>query len=240
MAADGTTPIPRMVFVNSMSDLLHEDIPVAFRDQVFQAMEGAPNTIFQVLTKRDQGLFEYAGARYAGRGVPLNIWLGCSVENNRVAGRVDTLRRLKDRVGDFTAFLSVEPLLEVADTHDYRGIDWVLIGGESGHKARPMPTAAPTMARDLARSAGAAIWMKQFGTWPNNPLYRADAGATHLERVRAAIDDGERLAWIANDPKTGRPRIEGEKGGATLRGEILHELPPSWHSLKASLVRTLL
>ena len=100
-----------------------------------------------------------------------------------------------------------------------------------------MPIAAPRMARDRARVAGAVVWMKQFGTWPNNPLYRRDAGATHLERVRAAITAGERLAWIVTDRRTGRPRIQGEKGGATLDGEILHDLPPAWHALKADLNR---
>jgi protein gp37 len=227
--------LPRMVFVNSMSDLMHEKIPDGFRDEVFARMEAAPRTIFQVLTKRRGILRRYVEARYRGRGVPANVWLGVSVEDGRVAGRIDALRRLKEAVGPFTAFLSVEPLIGAPDAHDYRGIEQVLIGGESGPRARPMELAWARLSRDKARAAGAAVWMKQFGTWPNNPLYPRDGPGPHVDRVRRAIDAGERLAWIAADPKTGRLRIAGEKGGATLDGEVLHELPPAWHALKARL-----
>jgi protein gp37 len=228
--------VPRMVFVNSMSDLMHKDIPDGFRDQVFDAIEATPFTVYQVLTKRPMTLLRYIEGRYKASGVPANLWLGTSVEDNRVKGRIDFLRRLKDSVGAFTAFLSVEPLIGVPDEHDYTGIDQVLIGGESGPKARDMPLAAPRTSRDLARAAGAAVWFKQFGQWRNNPYYQATNGPTHLERVRQAIAAGEREARIETDDR-GRSKILGEKGGATLDGEVLHELPPAYARLQLELRR---
>lgn len=227
---------PRMVFVNSMSDLMHDQITDAYRDSVFDAITTKPETVFQVLTKRPMTMRRYAEARWKAGGVPANVWLGVSVEDNRVRGRIDQLRRLKDAVGAFTAFLSVEPLIGPCDQHDYRGIDWVLIGGESGPKARPMPADWPRRSRDLAREAGATVWFKQFGSWRNNPLYAQANGPSHLDRVRQAIRAGERLAFIGVDDR-GRPRVTGEKGGATLDGEILRELPSHYHRLKAELGR---
>lgn len=214
---------PRMVFVNSMSDLMHDDIADTFRDSVFDAMEGEPRTIFQVLTKRPMTLRRYIEARYGNRGIPAHLWFGASVEDNRVKGRVDMLRRLKDACGEFTAFLSVEPLIGAADKHDYTRIDWVLIGGESGPKARPMAIEWARSSRDEARRANAAVWFKQFGQWTNNPLYRAANAKTHRERIEHAVRAGERQV--------------AEKGGATLDGEVLHELPPHFHALKAELNR---
>lgn len=230
---DGSTTRPRMVFVNSMSDLMHDDIADAFRDQVFETMEGAPRTVFQILTKRPMTLRRYIEARYGGRGVPSHLWLGCSVEDNRVRGRIDMLRRLKDAVGDFTAFLSVEPLIGPADRHDYTGIEWVLIGGESGIKARPCEPDWARQSRDLALAAGSAVWFKQWGTWVSNPLYQAAAGPLHLDKVRQAIGAGEALARIEPHPKTGRPSVFGEKGGATLDGRTWRDLPPAYAAMRA-------
>ncbi len=221
---------PRLVFVNSMSDLFHDQIPDAFRDRTFAAIEATPWTIYQVLTKRPMTLRRYAEARWQAAGVPANVWLGVSVEDNRVRGRIDQLRRLKDSVGPFTAFLSVEPLIGPCDQHDYRDIEQVLIGGESGPKARLLALEWARLARDRGRDADAALWFKQWGTWRSNPLYRAASSARHLDRVRHAIAAGERLAAIDTD-RHGRPRVTGEKGGATLDGEVLHDHPPHFHRL---------
>ncbi|KKK49769.1 hypothetical protein LCGC14_3131720, partial [marine sediment metagenome] len=109
--ADGSLR-PRLVFVNSMSDIFHEEVPDAFRDQVFDAIEDTPLTVFQCLTKRAHVMRKYIGARFKGRSVPDNIWLGPSVEDNRVKGRLRITRALKDDVGDFTAFASVEPIID--------------------------------------------------------------------------------------------------------------------------------
>ncbi len=222
---------PRMVFVNSMSDVFHKDVPDEFRDRIFDAIEGQPRTIFQILTKRPMTLRHYVERRYKASGVSANVWLGASVEDNRVRHRIDILRALKDAVGPLTAFLSVEPLIGPVDRHDYRGIDQVLIGGESGPRARPMEIDWARCARDNAGKSGTAVWFKQFGTWGNNPLYQRSTAKKHIDRVRDAIAGGEQLAWIDPGTKT----IRGEKGGATLDGAVLRELPPAFHHLARQL-----
>lgn len=227
--------VPRMVFINSMSDIFHDDIPDAFRDRVFDSMATMPDTVMQLLTKRPMTMRRYIADRFPA-GVPDHLWLGVSVEDNRVRGRIDTLRRLKDQVGPFTAFLSVEPLIGPTDRHDYAGIDWVLIGGESGHGARFMNVDWARTSRDQARHVNAAIWFKQFGSWPSNPLYAKANGPTHTDRIRQAIRAGERQAWYVPNGKGGQS-LQGEKGGATLDGEVLHGLPPSFGIIQARLNR---
>jgi protein gp37 len=226
-------PTPRRVFVNSMSDLMHEAITDTFRDKCFDAMESKHDTVFQVLTKRPMTMARYIDNRYAGRRVPEHIWLGVSVEDNRVRGRIDTLRALKSRV-PCVLFLSIEPLIGSPDRHDYSSIDQVLIGGESGVGARPMLVQWARISRDLARAAGAALWFKQFGDWKNNPLYQDAIGKTHLDRIRAAILSGEREARVEQTAE-GRPVVIGEKGGATLDGEVLHEMPVVYTRLTQQL-----
>ena len=120
----------RRVFVNSMSDLMHEDIPDEFRYFVFHRMEEQREAIFQILTKRPITLARYIDRRYPKQRVPFNIWLGVSCEDNRVKQRLRMLRMLKAD-HDFTAFVSVEPLIGPVTEHDYAGLDWILIGGES-------------------------------------------------------------------------------------------------------------
>ncbi len=232
--ADGSLR-PRLVFVNSMSDIFHEEVPDAFRDPVFDAIEDTPLTIFQCLTKRAHVLRQYIRARFKGRHVPDNIWLGPSVEDNRVKGRLRITRALKDDVGDFTAFASVEPIIGPCDALDFTRIDWVLTGGESGWHAREMQLEWLPQAHHGARAAGAAIHFKQFGAWRNNPLYRGAPGRlSHLDRVRWAIDRGEREARVV-ETTPGKFKIEGEKGGATLDGEVLHEKPPAYYRIKDRL-----
>lgn len=232
-------PVPRRVFVNSMSDLMHDQIPDAFRDRCFEAMEQADQAVYQVLTKRPMTMARYIRARYGHAGkVPDHIWLGASVEDNKVRGRIDTLRTLKVDL-PCTLFLSIEPLIGDPDRHDYRGIDQVLIGGESGVGARPMDVAWARRSVSLARKAGTAVWFKQFGQWSNNPLYLNARGASHLDRVRIAIAHGEHEARIDAD-RNGRPMVFGEKGGATLDGQVLHEMPPIFAALTKRLRRSLL
>ena len=194
---------PRRVFVNSMSDLFHKEIDDAFRDRCFDAFEQQQEAAFQILTKRQLTMARYVERRYRS-GVPQHIWLGVSCEDNKVRGRLDVLRRMKDTVGHFTAFVSVEPLIGACDRHDYRDLDWILIGGESGGEARPMSIEWARCAFVLARQAGAAVWFKQFGTWKNNPLYQQADAPDHVGRVRQAIRAGEQAAHIVTDPKTGR------------------------------------
>jgi protein gp37 len=225
---------PRMVFVNSMSDLMHRDIPDTFRDRVFDVIDSAAATVFQVLTKRHVTLRRYVAARYHDRGVPPHLWLGVSVEDSPRGIRLEELRRLKAEVGPFTAFASVEPLLAALDRVSFVGIDQVLVGGESGPQARHCHAEHMRQALALAGEAGAARWLKQWGTWLSNPLYAASTARRHIDRVRDAIGAGERMAQIVTG-KDGKPRVTGEKGGATLDGETYRELPPAYAALTARL-----
>ena len=118
-------------FVNSMSDLFHENMPVQFLDKIMEVIELTPQHIYQILTKRANDMFEY----FLNRKVPDNIWLGLSVENKKHGvPRIDKLRNINANI----KFLSVEPLLEDIGKIDLTGIHWVIVGGESGANARPM------------------------------------------------------------------------------------------------------
>jgi protein gp37 len=146
---------PRRVFVNSMGDLLHEDVPLAFIRRVFDTMRHCPQHQFQVLTKRAERLAEIGGAlEWAD-----NIWMGVSVENAEYAYRARLLRQVPAKV----RFLSVEPLLGPIPRLPLAGIHWVIVGGESGHGARPMEPAWVEEIYDQCRAAGVAFFFKQWG-----------------------------------------------------------------------------
>jgi protein gp37 len=148
--------IPTVYFVNSMSDLFHERVSDAFIDQVFDVMRNAHWHTFQVLTKRAQRL-----ARYAQRGdVPENVWLGVSVENQRHG--VPRIAHLQAAPAA-TRFLSVEPLLEDVGKLDLAGISWVIVGGESGHGARPMEADWVRSVRNQCETQGVRFFFKQWG-----------------------------------------------------------------------------
>jgi protein gp37 len=147
---------PTIYFVNSMSDLFHKDVPDYYLDQVFAVIQATPQHTYQILTKRAQRLPRY----FANRSCPPNAWLGVSVENRRSGlPRIDELRKVKAPV----RFLSVEPLLEDLGKVDLRGIDWVIVGGESGHQARPMEAAWARKMRRQCEAAGVAFFFKQWG-----------------------------------------------------------------------------
>ena len=149
---------PTVYFVNSMSDLFHHDIPDSFLDEVFAVIEKTPQHTYQILTKRADRLPEY----FAERRCPPNAWLGVSVED-RAYGlpRIDYLRRIDAQV----RFLSIEPLLEDLGQFDLAGIHWIIVGGESGHKARPMQEAWVRRIKRQADKVGAAFFFKQWGGW---------------------------------------------------------------------------
>lgn len=120
-----------MFFVNSMSDIFHEDMPVEYFDKIFDVIRKTPHHTYQILTKRADNMFNYLSKRE----IPKNIWLGVTVENRKHGlPRIDKLRELKASV----LFLSVKPLLEDLGEVNLQNIDWVIVGGESGNKARPM------------------------------------------------------------------------------------------------------
>ncbi len=145
---------PRLIFVNSMSDLFHEDIPEDYVLAVFRVMERADWHTFQVLTKRSRRMVELA----ARLPWPPNVWMGVSVENQRWTTRIDDLRRVPADV----RFLSCEPLLGPLQL-DLDGIDWVIVGGESGAGARPMKPEWATEIREQCVEAGVSFFFKQWG-----------------------------------------------------------------------------
>ena len=147
---------PTTYFVNSMSDLFHEQVPESFIDRVFDVMAACPHHIFQVLTKRAGRLRDYT----AERAITRNIWLGVSVENRKHGlPRIEALRSARAHV----RFLSVEPLLEDLGELNLEKIDWVIVGGESGHKARPMKSDWATSIRDQCVVQGCSFFFKQWG-----------------------------------------------------------------------------
>jgi protein gp37 len=150
---------PRMIFVNSMSDLFHKKVPRKFIDQVFDTMEAADWHIFQVLTKRSSLMQAYLRERYAKRNPPSHIWLGVSVENGDSKSRVVHLGASPAAV----RFLSVEPLIGSVGALDLTGIHWVIAGGESGPGARPMHIEWARELRDLCAAQGVAFFFKQWG-----------------------------------------------------------------------------
>lgn len=144
---------PRMVFVNSMSDLFHELVPWEYIDQVFDVMEQAERHTFQVLTKRPERM------RALARPALPNVWLGTSIENDRFVGRADYLREAPAAV----RFLSLEPLLGPLPSLDLNGIDWVIVGGESGPDHRLVNPDWVRDIRDRVVAAKAAFFFKQWG-----------------------------------------------------------------------------
>lgn len=145
---------PRMIFVCSMSDLFHEQVPIGFIRSVFATMERAPWHIYQVLTKRAKRLAEVTRSL----SLPPNVWVGVSVESHDYLWRVDYLRQVPAHI----RFLSCEPLLGPLHL-DLTGIHWVIVGGESGPGARPMQKAWVKAIRDQCLAAGVPFFFKQWG-----------------------------------------------------------------------------
>tara|TARA_R110000823_G_scaffold311448_1_gene437141 strand:- start:169127 stop:169858 length:732 start_codon:yes stop_codon:yes gene_type:complete len=148
---------PRIVFVNSMSDLFHPEVPVEFIQKVFAVMNDNPQHVFQVLTKRgdrlqyldSEGLLEWSH----------NIWMGVSVEDDRVIDRIDFLRKTGARV----KFLSLEPLIGPLPNLNLKGIDWAIVGGESGRKPRPMKPEWVEEIKDQCLASKTKFFFKQWG-----------------------------------------------------------------------------
>jgi protein gp37 len=149
---------PTIYFVNSMSDLFHEDIPDDYIRQVFEVIRQAPQHTFQVLTKRAERMAHF----FENYEPPKNAWLGVTVEDrNYGVPRLYWLRR----VSAFIRFVSVEPLLEDLGKLDLTSIHWVIVGGESGPKARPMQQEWVLNVKRQCEEQGAAFFFKQWGGW---------------------------------------------------------------------------
>jgi len=146
---------PRVIFVNSMSDLFHERVPFQFIERVFEAMQNCPQHTFQVLTKRSARLRALAERL----PWPANVWMGVSVEDGRVMSRITDLRLTPARI----RFLSCEPLIGPLQELPLDGISWVIVGGESGPRARPMRKAWVESIRQQCHRADVPFFFKQWG-----------------------------------------------------------------------------
>lgn len=150
---------PRMIFVNSMSDLFHKGVPSSYIARVFDTMERADQHVFQVLTKRSSLMRNFVNARYGTRKAPAHIWLGVSIESPKVLVRLEHLQQTSAT----TRFISFEPLLERMGRLSLDGIDWAIVGGESGHGARPIEPAWVRELRDQCQAQRVAFFFKQWG-----------------------------------------------------------------------------
>lgn len=149
---------PTKYFVNSMSDLFHEKVSFEFIDKVFDVIDQTPHHIYQILTKRSARMAEYFKTRTA----PSNAWIGVTVENKKQGlRRIDHLRTIDATI----RFLSVEPLLEDLGEINLKNIDWVIVGGESGPKARPMKPEWAENIQEQCEQSNVSFFFKQWGGW---------------------------------------------------------------------------
>lgn len=156
---------PTKFFVNSMSDLFHEEMPFEYLDRVFDVIRATPRHTYQILTKREKILEEYCKTRE----IPDNVWLGVTVEFQKAKHRIDILRNIEARI----RFLSVEPLLEDLGELDLTNIHWVIVGGESGPKARPMKPEWALRVKQQCQAQDVAFFFKQWGTWGGDGVRRS-------------------------------------------------------------------
>ena len=164
---------PRLIFVNSMSDLFHEDVPEEFIRKVFATMKACPQHTFQALTKRSARLKEMAPQL----PWPDNVWMGTSVEDERVIERIEDLRQVPAHV----RFLSCEPLLGALDNLNLSGIGWVIVGGESGPGARPMHKEWVESIQQQCQDANVPFFFKQWGGVRKHRTGRELNGRTYDE-----------------------------------------------------------
>jgi len=202
---------PRMIFVNSMSDLFHENVPRWFIRRVFEVMCQTSHHRFQLLTKRSERLLALSD----DLPWPKNVWAGVSVENSDYLFRLDHLRRTAARL----KFVSFEPLLgPVHEDLDLTGIDWVIVGGESGPRARPMHPDWVRGIRDRCMAAGVPFFFKQWGEWGFVGADATHALTSRGELTRITPETEIRGAWPCK-------RIGKKKAGRILDGRTWMEMP---------------
>ena len=148
---------PSTIFVCSMSDLFHKDVPFEFIDKVFRVIEETPQHNYQILTKRAERMAEY----FETRNIPHNAWIGVTVENKETKYRIDHIRHLDATI----KFLSCEPLLGDLEELNLDGINWIIVGGESGSQARPMKEEWVLNIKRQADANNIPFFFKQWGTW---------------------------------------------------------------------------
>lgn len=181
---------PRLIFVNSMSDLFHKKVPQDFIDSVFDTMEQADHHIYQVLSKRSSLMRAYVNRRYQKSAVPDHIWLGVSIEDRAHVSRLEHLRQANAAI----RFISFEPLLGPIGSVDLSGIAWAIVGGESGPNARAMEPNWARELRDQCIKQDVSFFFKQWGgarpksggrlldgeTWDGFPVERLSKPVTEL------------------------------------------------------------
>lgn len=155
---------PHTIFVCSMSDLFHKDVPFEFIDKVMNIIKQTPQHRYQILTKRIERMNNY----FTSRETPNNMWLGVTVENKASKNRIDMLRNIDAPI----RFLSCEPLLEDLEELDLNNIDWVIVGGESGVSARPMLAEWVFSIKEQCKKQDTAFFFKQWGTWGSDGVKR--------------------------------------------------------------------
>lgn len=156
---------PTIIFVCSMSDLFHKDVPFEFIDKVMDVIRSTPRHTYQILTKRAERMAEY----FATRAIPANVWLGVTVEVPSVKYRIDSLRNLPASI----RFLSCEPLVEDLGELDLTNIDWVIVGGEHAINVRPMKEEWVLSIKEQADKQGALFFFKQWGSIGRDGVYRS-------------------------------------------------------------------
>jgi protein gp37 len=156
---------PKTIFVCSMSDLFHKDVPFEFIDKVISIITRTPQHRYQILTKRAERMAEY----FSTHTVPINAWLGVTVDVQSSKSRIDALRNIQNVP---IRFLSCEPLLEDLGQLNLNGIDWIIVGGESGRQARPMKEEWVINIKNQVEVAGKAFFFKQWGTWGSDGIKR--------------------------------------------------------------------
>ena len=170
---------PRLIFVNSMSDLFHPEVPLEFIQRVFATIESCPQHTFQMLTKRSERMRLLAPEL----SWPTNAWMGVSVEDARVTGRIADLQAVPATV----RFLSVEPLIGPIDSLPLEGIHWVIVGGESGPGARPIKREWVDSIHRQCQEADVAFFFKQWGGVRKKQTGRELHGRTYDEMPRPAV-----------------------------------------------------
>ena len=180
---------PRLIFVNSMSDLFHEDVPFAYVSRVFAVMNRCPQHTFQILTKRP----EIAAAHAPKLLWSPNIWMGTSVENLLVSQRIEALRRIPAQV----RFLSLEPLLGPLPRLQLHGIHWVIVGGESGPGARPMQEQWVSQIRDRCLLSRVPFFFKQWGGVNKKRTGRKLNGRTWDDMPGSDLDRSQDVQFAA-------------------------------------------
>lgn len=172
---------PKLVFVNSMSDLFHKDVPISFIQKVFHVMNENPQHVFQILTKRADLLWHYDKNNCLNWSS--NIWMGASVESAKETNRIELLRLTKAK----TKFLSCEPLIGPLPNLNLNGLDWVIVGGESGRRPRPMEKDWVLDIKEQCQAHSIAFFFKQWGGRNKKKAGNLLNGKTYLEMPKPAI-----------------------------------------------------